>query len=307
MLPGFNIEKDEQFMAIEGFTSGLHNRSDEAFTIADLEKFKLDNFDNTIPQEEDEYEEDEPITTIGITTTTKPSKGKALEKEGGATKYTTTTKYRPTRPTTTTIPTTTTKQTVYTGPTTTTTTTKFDTDQARNNPYDKASTSKPTTSKPATSKPSTSKPATNSPFRNLEPYDDDMLETDMAATEEEDDPENPIDDRGMSDEIPTDEEDTPLVEGESTEDEELNADKDMEVTEGFTGSILAHESWLNTFLKALLLTFIVFVLMHPSTAKILTNLTGKLSGKLGGNLSVYREILLSGLFFVLAYIIIIAF
>jgi len=290
MLPGFNIEKDEQFMAIEGFTSGLHNRSDEAFTIADLEKFKLDNFDNTRPQA-DEDEEDEPTTTTGVTTTTKPSKGKTFEKEGKSTKYTTTTRYKPTKPSTTTIPTTTTKQTVYTGPTTTTTTTKFDTYQARINPYDK-------TTKSANTKSANTKSA-NSPFRNLEPYEDDMLEADMAATEEEDDPENPIDDRGMSDEMPTDEEDTSVVEGESNEDEELSADKDIEVTEGFTGSILAHESWLNTFLKALLLTFIVFVLMHPSTTKILTGLTGKLG--------VYKELVLSGLFFVLAYIIIIIF
>ena len=94
MLPGFN--NNDQYMALEGFTTGQHNRSDEAFTIADLEEFETANnlklssanntskssdmADNTIAEEGTDYTEnttEESTTTRPAkTTTTRPAKKK---------------------------------------------------------------------------------------------------------------------------------------------------------------------------------------------------------------------------------------
>lgn len=284
MLPGFNIDKDDQFMAIEGFTAGLHNRSDEAFTIADLEMFK---------------DEKSPKTSYAETTKNEMSKDMTLLKESGSTTTKPTTTTTTTKPKTTNRTTTTKPTTANTGPTTTTI--KFDKKQGRNNPKPKKTTTTTTTTTKPSDVVSSNNNLTNdnseSAFRNLEPYEDDEnseTPVEMSATMEEEDPENPIDDRGMDDEMSAE-----VTDEEAIVEEESSDMDDTSITEGFTGSMHAHESWLTSVLKALLLTFIMFVLMHPSSAKILS----KFGGKMGG----YKEIWLCIIFFILAYVIIIAF
>ena len=262
MLPGFS--KDELFMAIEGFTSGSHNRSDEAFTVADLEEFKMDNFiDAQKKTKQTVDEEDMDEGKIGAGEVTEPDMIDDEEQSGATT---TTKKTMPTKKTTTTTTTTTTtKKTIPTKKTTKTTTTKYS----------------KTTKKDMNSNKSTN----NSPFKNLEPYEDEM-------DVNEEDPENPEDDRGME---------TELVDGEleaedpPAEPEDIAAEE--AAVEGFTGSATANEYYLKTFLKALLITFICFVLCHPYTGKVFTKFVR----------GIHKDILVFIVLFVLIYIVLTAF
>jgi hypothetical protein len=270
MLPGFS--KDELFMAIEGFASGSHNRSDEAFTVADLEEFKMDNFIDAkkkTKQTLDEEDMDEGKVGAGEVTELDMIDD---EEQSGAT--TTTKGTMPTKKTTTT---TTTKGTMPTKKTTTTTTTKG------TMPTKKTTTTK--YSKTDKKYMNSNKSADNSPFKNLEPYEDEM-------DVNEEDPENPEDDRGMG---------TELVDGEleaedpPAEPEDIAAEE--AAVEGFTGSATANEYYLKTFLKALLITFICFVLCHPYTGKVFTKFVR----------GIHKDILVFILLFVLIYIVLAAF
>jgi hypothetical protein len=261
MLPGFS--KDELFMAIEGFTSGSHNRSDEAFTVADLEEFKMDNFiDAQKKTKQTVDEEDMDEGKVADKEVTEPDMIDDEEQSGATT---TTKKSMPTKKTTTTTTTTTTKKTIPTKKTTKTTTTKYS----------------KTTKKDMNSNKSTN----NSPFKNLEPYEDEM-------DVNEEDPENPEDDRGME---------TELVDGEleaedpPAEPEDIAAEE--AAVEGFTGSATANEYYLKTFLKALLITFICFVLCHPYTGKVFAKFVR----------GIHKDILVFIVLFVLIYIVLTAF
>ena len=88
MLPGFS--KDNQFMAIEGFSVGTHNRSDEAFTVADLEKFRSENGLDTVPKKM----LDSDIHTINEETDLL-EEDPDIELEMGMNEKTTTTAYKP--------------------------------------------------------------------------------------------------------------------------------------------------------------------------------------------------------------------
>jgi len=276
MLPGFS--KDELFMAIEGFTSGSHNRSDEAFTVADLEEFKMDNFiDAQKKTKQTVDEEDMDEGKIGAGEVTEPDMIDDEEQSGATT---TTKKTMPTKKTTITT-TITTKGTIPTkkATITTTTTTKgtMPTKKTTTTKYSK------TTKKDMNSNKSTN----NSPFKNLEPYEDEM-------DVNEEDPENPEDDRGME---------TELVDGEleaedpPMEPEDIVAEESSAGIEGFTGSATANEYYLKTFLKALLITFICFVLCHPYTGKVFTKFVR----------GIHKDILVFILLFVLIYIVLAAF
>ena len=276
MLPGFN--SNDQFMAIEGFTNSFHNRSDEAFTVSDLEEFQAANnielpsvSNNTVnkkPQNktglskqniDDEVNSEEELNDNELnTTTTRPASAK-----------TTTTRPASARTTTT-----------------------------------RPASAKTTTTRPASARTTTTNkmPASNVDeeteedeyFKDLNPETNDTNTTEMEDPEmEETDTINEINE---DIETPTEEEN---IESEMNEKLSENTGKDNSVMEGFTGSRLIDEKWLNTLLKSLLLTFMVYVLIHPSTGKVLTKFFSK-SG-------LIRDLIASGIFFVVCYIVIMVF
>ena len=248
MLPGFN--NNDQYMALEGFTTGQHNRSDEAFTIADLEEFetannmKLSSANNTSKSSEmannitTEEGADDTEETTNETTTTRPAK---------------TTTTRPAKTTTTRAA--------------------------------KKNTKKPTTTTKMSDNEDITMGDEDEYFKDLDPTSENttpvMDDTEMEDPEMEDEPvmsEDPI--------IATEEENTELT-------------KKTTDIEGFTGSRLIDEKWLSSLLKTILLTFIVYVVIHPGTSKVLTHFVKK-SG-------LTRDLIVCGIFFLICYIIIISF
>lgn len=297
MLPGFN--SNDQFMAIEGFTNSFHNRSDEAFTVSDLEEFQAANnielpsvSNNTVnkkPQNktglskqniDEEVNSEEELNDNELnTTTTRPATTKTTRPVITKTTRPATTKT--TQPATTTT----------TGPATARTTTT------------RATTARTTTTRAASTKTTTTNKMLASNvdeeteedeyFKDLNPETNDTNTTEMEDPVMED-PE--MEETDSMIETPTEEENI-----ESEMNEKLSGDtgKNNSVMEGFTGSRLIDEKWLNTLLKSLLLTFMVYVLIHPSTGKVLTKFFSKSA--------LTRDLIASGIFFVVCYIVIMVF
>jgi hypothetical protein len=300
MLPGFS--NNEMFMAIEGFTSNNHNRSDEAFTVADLDKFRKENnfagdqhfstedipmsrngssekfVDDEISPElagsnntklslmdaEDDMEE----TTSDTTTSDNKSSNTGTTKST----TTTTTKSRTTRPTTTKATssrTTTTKMSSSNN--TKTTTTRPKTTSATMEEEEETETTK-TTKSPTTTVMATRSSNNSGKLSSVNKKNEAFAELDV--NEEEEDRLNP------------EEDDAP---------EEETVDGMNEAVEGFTGSMVVSESGLRKFLIALLLAFIVFVLVQPKT--------GKLLGNMSSQLFKFREVVLALIALVVFYII----
>jgi hypothetical protein len=286
MLPGFN--NNDQFMAIEGFTNSFHNRSDEAFTVSDLEEFKAAN-NVELPSVRNTTSNTKPYNNTEISKQNTDDENNAEEElnNGLNTKTTrpTTTRTKTTRPTTT--------RTKTTRPATT-----------------RTKTTRPTTTRTKTTRPTTTRTtktkmlASNVDEKNEEEeyFKDLNPETSDANTTEMEDPE--MEDPEMEEtdlmneikediETPTEEEN---IESEMNDKLSENTGKNESVMEGFAGSRLIDEKWLNTLLKSLLLTFMVYVLIHPSTGKVLSKVCCK-SG-------VARDLIASGIFFVVCYIVI---
>jgi hypothetical protein len=266
MLPGFN--NNDVFMAVEGFTAGQHNRSDEAFTIADLEEFEAAN----------SVSSETTTTKAFISTNAKASTNATASTNAiASTNATTTTKPNPSS-----------SKTNPSLPKPKPSLPKPKPKPSLPKPKPKPSLPKP---KPSLPKP---KPSTD---RDTEEEVDQFKDLDPEVEDEMEDPE--MDETAETDMI--NEEPEPVAEEEDT-------NQDMEMTfetekpadlEGFTGSRVVSEKWLNSLLKTILLVFVGYVLFHPSTAKVMA--------KNFGNTGLSRDLVICAVFFIICYIILVSF